>query len=255
MCPGGAQLGIDDGGRRRGRLLSAAAGPVALVAVAVGAVAACGGSSPGAPDASATASRTGTSAGSEASPAPSDEAAEASPSAGADRHVTGQVKHGVHSGDLRFFLVPAPAEADVSGEPAGSPLSADDIAAQSPDQAAAKRSLTAYGFRAGAYRTYLTADGVSEVTVRLVRFAGPDQAAGYYSAQSYQGATIALDGSFPARAYNMASGSAESTDTLLATSYQGDVHITITVTGGRTPSSALLEHLLDAQYQRLSTGR
>ncbi|MEW1863124.1 hypothetical protein AB0399_22635 [Streptomyces sp. NPDC088194] len=229
-------------------------GLVALAAVTAGAVIAFG-SSPGGADAaatpSATASRTGAGApsgsASASSPAPS-----ASPTA---KKPAGQVAHGTHTGDLRYFLIPPPDGADVYGDPAGSADSAADVAAGSADGSQAARALSTYGFRNAASRTYLTADGGSEVSVELVRFRGPSQAAAYYSSSGYQATTLPLQGSYPARGYDLASGSAESSDTLLAISYQGDVHITISVTGGKAPSRALLQHLLDAQYQRLRTGR
>jgi hypothetical protein len=166
----------------------------------------------------------------------------------------GQVAHGVHTGDLRYFLIPPPEHADVYGDPAGSADTAADVAAGSADGSQAERDLKLYGFRAAATRTYLTADGVSEVTVDLVRLRGSSQAAAYCSASSYQADKLTLHGSYPARGYNLSSGSAESADTLLAVSYQGDVQFTISVTGGKTPSRALLQDLLDAQYQRLKTG-
>jgi hypothetical protein len=112
---------MDDVGHRhaRGRIFSAAGGLVALVALTAGAVVALG-SSPdhtrAAPAPPATAATT--------QPAPAHSVtASATPAAPAEHHAAGTVRHGVHSGDLRFFLLPAPADADVYGDPAGSPLS------------------------------------------------------------------------------------------------------------------------------------
>lgn len=51
------------------------------------------------------------------------------------------------------------------------------------------------------------------------------------------------------------SGSAENSDAELAVSCQGDVQITLTVTGGQDPAGTRLRDLLDAQYQRLATSR
>ncbi|SEG88740.1 hypothetical protein SAMN05216223_119131 [Actinacidiphila yanglinensis] len=230
-------------------------GLVALAALAAGAVIAFGSPSGGA-DAAATPSATAPAPRSDAPTAtaePSGPGSAASPSPAAGK-AAGRVAHGVHTGDLRYFLIPPPEQADVYGDPAGSADTAADVAAGSADESQAQRALTTYGFRSAASRTYLTADGVSEVTVELVRLHGPSQAAAYYSASSYQATTLPLQGSYPARGYDLSSGSAESSDTLLAISYQGDVQITVSVTGGRTPSHTLLQHLLDAQYQRLKTG-
>ncbi|WP_435132639.1 hypothetical protein [Actinacidiphila sp. bgisy144] len=251
-------MGFRDGAGRRGGLAAAVTGVVALAAVTAGAVFAFG-SSPGGSDAAVLPKAT-TTATSTASAADSSDSASASPSAAptasaaAGTAPTGAVSNGVHSGDLRYFLIPPPDGADVYGDPAGSADTAADVAAAAADQDKAARALSTYGFRAAATRTYLTADGVTEVTVELVRLRGSDQAAAYYAASGYQAATLPLQGGYPARGYDLSSGSAESANTLLATSYQGDVHITISVTGGRTPSRALLQHLLDAQHQRLRTG-
>lgn len=245
---------MNDGARRRGRgmYVAAAAGLAVLTAAVAGAVIALGSSSGHADAAPPTAAAPVTPTPSASAAGATTPSASAAPAA---HRAAGTVRNGVHRGDLRFFLLPAPADADVYGDVDGSPLTADDIASTADDEAASKRALHTYGFSGGAYRTYLTADGGSEVTVRLARFGSPGQAAAYYSSHYYQGTKLALTGGYPARAYHLASGSAESTDTLLAISYQGDVHVTLTVTGSRTPSHALLQRLLDAQRRRLSTGR
>lgn len=168
--------------------------------------------------------------------------------------VKGQVSRGKHTGDLRFFLLPPSKDAEVYGDEAGSALTAAEVASTASDEAEMKRALKEYGFRSGAYRTYLTAGGGAEVTVKLSRFADAASAAGYYDAHYYEGDKLTLTGGYPARAYHLTSASWESTDSLLAISYQGDVHITITVTGGKTADPRLLQNLLDAQYQRLKTG-
>lgn len=168
--------------------------------------------------------------------------------------VKGQVSRGKHTGDLRFFLLPPSKDAEVYGDEAGSALTAAEVASTASDEAEMKRALKEYGFRSGAYRTYLTAGGGAEVTVKLSRFADAASAVGYYDAHYYEGDKLTLTGGYPARAYHLTSASSESTDSLLAISYQGDVHITITVTGGKTADPRLLQNLLDAQYQRLKTG-
>ncbi|MFJ5614154.1 hypothetical protein ACIQCJ_32845 [Streptomyces sp. NPDC093221] len=244
---------LNDGGvRRRGRgaLFGAVAGLVAVAAVTAGAVVALGSSSghadasvapPARPSAAAAAPTTGAATPSTASPT-------------AAARVPGRVSHGVHTGDLRFFLLPAPSDADVYGDPDGSPYTADDIAGSASDPSDARAALKTYGFRTGAYRTYLTGDGAFEVSARLIRFGSAEQTAAYDAQHSYQGARIPLTTAYPARAYNLQSSSAESTSAVVAVAHQGDVHITITLTGGKAPSAALVQRLLDAQFQRLKTG-
>jgi len=247
----------DGGRRRRVWLFAAAAGLAVAVALTAGAVIAFGSSastSSAAPPSSTPTPGPTLTSGAGHSPSPTPSPASSAGAIPAASRPSGQVKDGVHAGDLRFFLLPVPPGADDEGDTYGSVLTADDLAVASADQAATRAALTADGFQAGAYRTYLTADGAREVTVRLARFAGPDQAAAYYASLSYQGTSLALGTDHPSRAYHLASGSAESSDSDLAVSYQGDVQITVTVTGGQDTSGALLRDLLNTQYQRLATG-
>ncbi|MCZ4120867.1 hypothetical protein [Streptomyces sp. H39-S7] len=241
--------------RRRGAVIavSVGIGMLALIGVTAGAVVALGSSSGHAEEAASasaapTVAATGPSAGATTSPS-------AAPSASGASTVKGQVSQGAHTGDLRYFLLPPPKDAEVYGDEAGSALTAAEIASTASDEAEMKRALSEYGFKAGAFRTYLTAGGATEVTVKLSRFADSASAAGYYNAHYFEGTKLTLTGGYPARAYHLKSASAESTDSLLAISYQGDVHITVTVTGGKTADPKLLQTLLDAQYQRLKTGR
>lgn len=246
---------VEPGRHSAGVAVAAAAGLLVLVGVTAGAVVLLG--SPSADDrAVPAASNTSASA--------KDAASRPSATGGADQEPdgvpspsgpVGRVSHGVHSGDLRYFLLTPPKGADTYGDENGTALNADDIAAYSRDEAATSRVLKRYRYRTGAYRTYLTADGESEVTVRLARFSDAGNAAAYYNAFTYGGRKFTMTGGHPSRGYDLASGSDESTDALLAVSYQGDVHITITVTGGHTPDRTLLQSLLDQQYQRLAKGR
>ncbi|MGW3246925.1 hypothetical protein [Streptomyces sp. NPDC001070] len=164
----------------------------------------------------------------------------------------GSVHDGEHRGDLRYFLLPPPEDAETYGDEEGTDLSRSDVA-ESTD---VRRALTTYGFKAAAYRTYLTGDGEYEVSVQLVRFASAGSAAGYYDDFYYQGTRIALPSSdHPAKAYRLSSSSAESTGSVIVLSHQGDVHISISVTGAKTPGKGMLTRLLDQQYRRLKTGR
>ncbi len=230
-------------------------GLVVLATVTAGAVVAFGRSSSSSaalPAAAAPSSRgPGT-----ADPRPSSKTASPSPAATAAPSPThtlkGTVDGGRHSGDLRYFLLTPPAGAEVYGDEEGSELSRSEAA----DSAEMERALADHGFKAAAQRTYLTADGDYEVSVQLVRFADAGSATAYYSAFYYQEPRITLPASSsPAKAYRLSSSSAESTGSVIVLSHQGDVHITLSVTGAKTPGKDLLARLLDQQYRRLKTGR
>ncbi|MEU4098609.1 hypothetical protein [Streptomyces sp. NPDC026673] len=231
-------------------------GLVVLATLTAGAVVAFGSSSSSS-SVSASASPSSPAApggaGATASPSPTaspSRSATASPSPAST--VKGSVRDGRHSGDLRYFLLSPPKDAEIYGDEDGTDLSRSEVA----DSADVKRALATYGFKAAAYRTYLTGDGEYEVTVRLVRFASPGSAAAYYNAFYYQGTRIALPSSGrPAKAYRLSSSSAESTGSVITVSHQGDVHISISVTGAKTPRTGMLTRLLDQQYRRLKSGR
>ncbi|WUD74047.1 hypothetical protein OG937_21300 [Streptomyces sp. NBC_00510] len=139
---------------------------------------------------------------------------------------------GKHRGDLRYFLLVPPADAEVYGDEEGTDLSRSEVA----DSADVKQALATYGFKAAAQRTYLTGDGEYEVSAQLVRFASAGSATGYYNAFYYQGTRITLPSSgSPAKAYRLSSSSAESTGSVIVLSHQGDVHLTLSVTGAKTP--------------------
>ncbi|MDX3235738.1 hypothetical protein PV392_08565 [Streptomyces sp. ME03-5709C] len=242
---------------RTGIMIAVIAGFVVLATLVAGAVVAFGSSK-----ASSASSGSGSAGGpapssrpSEANDPPSptgsprsDETAAPSPS----HTAKGTVADGRHGGDLRYFLLSPPANAEVYGDEEGTRLSRSEVA----DSADVERALAAHDFKAAAQRTYLTADGDYEVSVQLLRFASAGSATDYYNAFYYQGTRITLPSSDrPAKAYRLSSASAESTGSVIVLSHQGDVHVTLSVTGAKTPGKDLLARLLDQQYRRLKTGR
>jgi hypothetical protein len=234
--------------RQGHRPIGTLAAQVALVVAVVGAGAGCGATGPGHGKTTAGATTKGT---------PSRTAGTTAPATAAATPVTGHVNKGVHTGDLRSFLLPVPDDATVQGDPGGSPLAladAKDIV-DSRDAAAARTELTTYGFQAADYRIYRSEDGRTTVTVKLTRFRTPALAAAYDEQHrySYTGITpMPLAEPFPARAYRTVPGSAY--HQMLATSHQGDVQFLVEIDTAPTPSPALLTALVKAQYHRLATG-
>lgn len=218
------------------------AGMLLVVGVTAGAVVALGSSSPG--PTAAAAPRASVSTG----PATAEPSAEAPTTAAPtpSSTVTGAVKSGgTHTGDLRYFLLTPPEDAEIYGDEDGSELTRSQIADGS---ASVRSALATYGFKSGATRTYLTADGDTQVVADLVRFSAPAGATAFYSRFYFSGTGVTIGGSHPAKAYRHAK-------TVIVVSHQGDVHITLTVTGARVPGSAQLRRLVDRQYDRLETGR
>ncbi|MEU6344399.1 hypothetical protein ABZ883_26020 [Streptomyces sp. NPDC046977] len=239
---------------RTGATIAVVIGLVVLATLTAGAVVAIGSSSSdsavtAAPSASPTTPTTPTTAP-PSSPSP-DPTRTAGQSASPSSTVTGAVHDGAHSGDLRFFLLTPPKDAEIYGDETGTAVTRDEVGVS----ADIKRGLSRYGFKKGAQRTYLTGDGAYEISVELLRFGSTAGATGYYDDFSLDSPALAIDSTHPVKAYRLSSGSAESTDAVAALSHQGDVHISITVTGEKLPGRDLLKRLLDQQYQRLATGR
>ena len=92
--------------------------------------------------------------------------------------VTGQVATGaLHSGDIRFFLMPVPADGSVIGAAAdGTPLTKDAVAGAYQDSAAALTELNQLGYQDGAFRDYQTGDAKYHVVVRLWHFSSAQNA-------------------------------------------------------------------------------
>lgn len=240
---------------RTGVVIATIVGLVVLATLTAGAVVAFGSSSsspsasglPGGAAPSSTGPGTTDPAPASQSPSP---AATAAPSP--THTLKGTVDDGRHRGDLRFFLLAPPADAEIYGDEEGTELSRSEVA----DSADVRQALATRGFKAAAQRTYLTGDGDYEVSAQLVRFASEGSATAYYNDFYYQGTRITLPSSgSPAKAYRLSSSSAESTGSVIVLSHQGDVHITLSVTGAKTPGKDLLARLLDKQYRRLKTGR
>ncbi|MFF3565201.1 hypothetical protein ACFYXS_34680 [Streptomyces sp. NPDC002574] len=234
-------------------MIAVVVGLVVLGTLTAGAVVAIGSSS-SKTSAAAVPSTAAPTASAPATPSPSpDPTGTAGPddSPSPSSTVTGAVHAGAHSGDLRFFLLTPPKDAEIYGDEAGTSVSRDEVGVSGD----IKRALSRYGFKKGAQRTYLTADGDYEISVELLRFGSAAGASGYYDDFYLDSPALTIGSTHPAKAYRLSSGSAESTDAVAALSHQGDVHISITVTGAKLPGRDLLKRLLDQQYQRLATGR
>lgn len=238
--------GSRDRRRRRGLILGGA-----LLAVAAGAVVLLRPPDPSSEDGPAAAPRPSPSASlGPRSPAGSDPASTATPGA----PVTGAVEDGgVHSGDLRFFLLPVPRGAESYGDRAGDVLTLDEAAVAYYESV--RVSMRGHGFRGGAHRAYRTADGKREVDVQLVRFGSAASARDFAGEHHGEGPRVTLPGDSRARAHRLDSAAAESTDAFMAVSYEGDTVITLTVTGSARSTPQDTAELLDRQYARLRTGR
>ncbi|MBY8882416.1 hypothetical protein [Actinacidiphila acidipaludis] len=168
----------------------------------------------------------------------------------------GQVKGGVHTGDLRTFFLPAPQHALPYGDPDGDRLDPVDVG-DTTDRAVAVARLKQYHYAEGFGRTYSLPGDHLTVTIRLARFGSPALAAGYFGRLHYTGSAIrplTLHEPFPVTAQQTVPGAPYRE--LFATTCQGDVQMMVRVvsTTNAMPARKQLTSLLEAQYQRLRTG-
>ncbi|AXI78691.1 hypothetical protein C7M71_015920 [Peterkaempfera bronchialis] len=162
---------------------------------------------------------------------------------------------GVHSGDLRFFLLPVPKGAEVYGQPDGTTLSLAAVAKGFDNAGETRRILRDYDFRSAAYRSYRAEDGSAEVTSRLIRFGSSVRAKWFVQGMSMGGTAFTVPGVDGARGFLFKPEEEGETGQLIGHFHQGDVEVEITVAVKGNPDKALLADLMKRQQKRLSTGR
>jgi hypothetical protein len=203
--------------------------------------------------ASPTAARPTPSGKASATPSPPPTTASPTPSPSAT--VKGSVSGDSHSGDLRYFLLPVPDGAQVEGDPNGVSQSLGDIAKEMDNPNTSRGILNDLGCQGGAYRSFVTNDGVWTVTVHLIHFDGPGHASDWVSGLTFQrGDSFTVSGISDAigRSFDPSSNNGEGL--VIGVSHVGDVEYEVNITGAGKPSRTLLTQLMQRQEQRLTTG-
>ncbi|MFJ6212068.1 hypothetical protein ACIQGZ_01810 [Streptomyces sp. NPDC092296] len=168
--------------------------------------------------------------------------------------VTGRVSGDAHTGDLRFFLLPVPEDAEVYGDPAGTRMSLETVAKGFGNTSETKRILDDYDFHSAAYRTYRTQDGSAEVTSRLIRFGNATKANWFVTGMSMHGTPFSVPGVDGARGFLFKPEQPGGTGSLIGLFHQGDVEVEISVDVKGVPDKSVLTGLIKRQQQRLRTG-
>ena len=169
--------------------------------------------------------------------------------------VKGTVHGSTHGGDLRFFLLPVPTDADAYGDSDGNKLSVADIAKTLGNPTTSKKILNEYGCSGGAYRSYRSNDGTVTVDVQLLHFDGSGHAGDWASGLTFgKGKEFSVSGIDNGRGVAFDPTSADGDGELLGISHVGDVEYEITVSGTGKLAHSLLTPLMKREEQRLSTG-
>ncbi len=171
--------------------------------------------------------------------------------------VTGKVTSDLlHSGDLRFFLLPVPSDAGVIGAADGKPLTKDDVAKEYLNSADVLKSLNALGFKDGAYRDYQTGDAKYHVVVRLLHFGSAQSAKLWFQGDKPDPLAKAFPvNGFPdAKGYYLAPLRHGDLANLRGLYYTGDVVFEIFVIGQDPIDKNVLAGRIHKQVDRLTTG-
>jgi hypothetical protein len=170
--------------------------------------------------------------------------------------VTGKVANGVHTGDVRFFLLPVPSDASVIGAVDGDPVTNKTVAAWYGNSAQVLKQLDQLRFQGGATRRYQTGDGKYHVLVRLLRFGGADAAKAWAGGDrpNADWKPFAVPGYPDEKAYDIAMDPALGEARLRAVGFRGDVFFEVNVFGQPPVDHAVLFDRVRKQITRLDTG-
>ncbi|MFF4339367.1 hypothetical protein ACFY00_05410 [Kitasatospora sp. NPDC001540] len=166
----------------------------------------------------------------------------------------GSVSGGKHSGDLRYFLLPVPDDADPYGSPDGTMMTMEDIQAGYGKDVDIKGVLDSWDFKDAATRTYRTRDGKTEVRIELKRFKRTDRAQGFADHSSYDRESFDIDGVSNAKGYVFKPEQQAYTGELIGIGVVGDVVYEVTVDVQGDPDKALLADAMKRAHDRLANG-
>ena len=169
---------------------------------------------------------------------------------------TGKVVNGVHTGDIRFFLMPVPSDASVIGAPEGTTVTKDQVAGMYGNSSEVGKILDELGFKDGAVRDYQTGDAKYHVIARVLRFSSAANAKLWFLGDSPASdwKEFGVPGYSDAKAYDIAPPKGLTEERLRAVFYRGDVAIEVAVIGQAPVDHAVLFDRLGKQITRLDTG-
>ncbi|MHA6761692.1 hypothetical protein [Streptacidiphilus sp. PAMC 29251] len=198
---------------------------------------------------SATASATPSAAPTTAAPVPT-----AAPSPTST--VRGSVSGSTHRGDLRFFLLPVPADAAAYGDQDGTKMTVAQLAKLLGNPTTSKKILDEYGCSGGATRTYRTNDGTYTVETQLMHFSSSGYASDWVQGLSFgsHAKSFGVSGVSGARGFAIDPSDPDGDGEVFGIAHEGDVEYEITVTGtGKLPHS-VLNPLMQREAKRLKSG-
>lgn len=169
--------------------------------------------------------------------------------------VKGWVDNGSHTGDLRFFLLPVPADGQPISDTTGSLESLKQLSQEMEDPSQGLSDLKSWSCTGGATRQYRSSDDTWTVTTELLHFADGSDAAGWYSGFSFSGGKSFSVPQVPhSGGWEFDPSGDDTYGSIHGYGYDGDVMYEIDIEGpGKVPHSLLIP-LMQRERTLLSTG-
>ncbi|MBR7834584.1 hypothetical protein KDL01_15020 [Actinospica durhamensis] len=191
------------------------------------------------------------------SPAPTSAAPSTAPptTATPTSTVTGHVSNGVHTGDLRFFLLPPPdGSSSVQGDPDGTTESLSEVVNDYGGSSDVKTSLRELGFKSACDRTYQDSSIGANVDIQLIRLGGSSDASAWLSGYTESGSgikSISVPGESGAKGWSWKSDNSYE----VSGAYRdGDTFFTVDIYGDQPITAADLASVIKAEHARLANG-
>jgi hypothetical protein len=169
--------------------------------------------------------------------------------------VTGSVSNGIHSGDLRYFLLPPPqGPSSVQGNPDGNTETIDDVVSAYSDKSTARSSLEQIGFKTACIRTYQDTTMGANVTIEMLQFDSSSGSSEWLSSFGFSGdgyQSISVSGESGAVGWSYAkNGNYE----LVGAYREGDTFFEVTIYGAELIPAPDLGQVISAEHARLAKG-
>ena len=196
------------------------------------------------------------SASASATPSPSAAATTASVAAPTPKStVTGSVSGGVHSGDLRYFLLPPPQGASsVQGSADGNTDTLDEAITAYGGDSSQKSILQQAGFKTAADRTYQDTSMGANVRILLIRFGSSSESQQWLDGISFSGsgyASISVPGVSGALGWSYAK---DNYYELVGLYREGDTYFEVHLYGQQLIPASDLGQVVSAEHSRLANG-
>jgi hypothetical protein len=169
--------------------------------------------------------------------------------------VTGSVSGGVHSGDLRYFLLPPPQGASsVQGDPDGDTETLDEAVTAYGGDSGQKSILAQAGFKTAAERTYQDTTMGANVRILLIQFGSSSESQQWLDGISFSGsgyASISVPGVSGALGWSYAK---DNYYELVGLYREGDTYFEVHLYGQQLIPASDLGQVVSAEHSRLAKG-